>query len=708
MSEYDDLLEGYEVKGKVIPEPVEKSKEADLFSGYEVKGKLIPDPNQTPVKAQPGWGEFFTGSARKQNNPELAELPEFGTTKEGDTPRIAAGFLSTFDPKAQMDMIKQAVPEARFEQTDDGTVIIEVPTDSGEMRRSVLNRPGFSPQDAMTATAQVLAFIPAAKLASLGKTLMAKIGMGAAGAGATEQLLQEGGIALGREERDPVSTGVAMMAGGAAEAIAPAIQGFRASRNAKQFGAMTDDIAQVSDNVAVAKEASEQTGVPLFQAQKTGVPATLEKQSFVAQLPAGTKSAVKALRGQNKAAGDAVENFLNTIAPPESVVTAQSRTRSAAQAAIDNAKRIRAEKTSPLYKSAFEKSADVNIAPIKDYIKSSLDDLPESGEVSKTLKKVNALMTGKAKEVDGKTVIEKPTLKLLHNAKLELDQMLSKQGENALGNTTKRQVTEIKDLLLQQMDEASPDYRAARELFAAESPPVSALQDSIVGKIADLDDTQLKSVTSKIFDPAQTNPQVVLKAREAITNTDPDAWNEIVRTELERRLGSIKATTESGTVENLPGQLYRALFPNAKSETVLMNALTAEQRKNMQYLKTALGRARLGRPGGSQTAAREEIKSELKGGLVQGFRDWLRNPISGAVDKGVSMITMAGEDASFNSRVSVLAKALYDPKWQPEMRALRQLKSDTPAAARAFTQLLNDIEQDEFNDSIQQQSQEQQ
>jgi hypothetical protein len=125
----------------------------------------------------------------------------------------------------------------------------------------------------------------------------------------------------------------------------------------------------------------------------------------------------------------------------------------------------------------------------------------------------------------------------------------------------------------------------------------------------------------------------------------------------------------------------------------------------MQYLKTALGRARLGRPGGSQTAAREEIKSELKGGLVQGFRDWLRNPISGSVDKGVSMITMAGEDASFNSRVSILAKALYDPKWQPEMKALRKLKSDTPAAARAMTQLLNDIEKDEINSDIPQQPQ---
>ena len=37
---------------------------------------------------------------------------------------------------------------------------------------------------------------------------------------------------------------------------------------------------------------------------------------------------------------------------------------------------------------------------------------------------------------------------------------------------------------------------------------------------------------------------------------------------------------------------------------------------------------------------------------------------------------------------------MFDPKFQPKLKRLRVLKSDTPAAARAMSQLLNP-EQDE-------------
>jgi hypothetical protein len=126
-----------------------------------------------------------------------------------------------------------------------------------------------------------------------------------------------------------------------------------------------------------------------------------------------------------------------------------------------------------------------------------------------------------------------------------------------------------------------------------------------------------------------------------------------------------------------------------KKTKVLFNALDADGKKNLKYLQTAIGRARLGRPGGSATAGREEIKKELRGGISQSLREWIRKPVSSLVG--------AGEDAAFNRRTSALAKALYDPTWKAEMKELRKLNPDSPAAARAFTQLLNDIESTEAN-----------
>ena len=178
-----------------------------------------------------------------------------------------------------------------------------------------------------------------------------------------------------------------------------------------------------------------------------------------------------------------------------------------------------------------------------------------------------------------------------------------------------------------------------------------------------------------------------MDAKKAIQDVDPNAWDEIVRTELERRLGSIKSTTEAGTVENIPGQLYRALFPNEKSTKVLINSLDGEAKKNIKYLQTVLKRASLGRPGGSQTAAREEIKQELRGGIYQSLRNLFKNPIN--------TLASTGEDAAFNSRVTALSKALYDPTWKAEMSKLRSFNPDSPAAARAMSQLIKDIESTE-------------
>ena len=703
--DFADLYAGLVINGKLMPgdagEVISKPAisneldDADLFEGLIVNGKLIGSaaPAETAPTSEAGPFEIFSGAQRKADNPELDTLPEFGATKEGDTPRMAAAFLSTFDPKAQMDMIQAAIPEAVFQTTNDGSVIIEVPTEGGGTRRSVMNRPGFSPQDLMTGIAQALSFVPAARLAGIGKSLAAKVGIGAAASGVTEQALQEGGVALGRTERDPLSTGVAAVTGGVAEAIVPAIQAVRGARIAEQVGTQADEFAQVADSINVAKKATDKTGVELFKAQQTGVPATLEKQAFVAQLTSGTKTAVKALKRQNKQAGEAVESFLNTIAAPESIVNAQGNVRNASRAAIDNLKKIRAEKASPLYKQAFDEGALVDLQPVMAQIDGVVGDMPVGGEVHKTLLKAKSLLSSGD---------EAPSLRLLHNAKLEIDQMLNKFGENSLGNTTKKELTAVQDLLLEQIDAASPAYKQAREVFAANSPAVTKMQDSIVGKIAKLDDTQLKQVTAKLFDASQANTDVMLKAKHAIKGADKNAWNDIVRTELERRLGSVKSTTEAGTTENLPGQLYRALFPNDKSTKVLMAAMDKDARANLKYLQTALGRARLGRPGGSQTAVRAEIKDELRGGFTQGVRDFLGKPLTGTVNYGINAASLSSANATFENRVSSMAKMLYDPKWKVEMAKIRKLNANSPATARAALQLLNDIESSDAKNSAQQ------
>ena len=668
-------------------EPIE-SRVSRLIIPVEVGGDFVSQPQEPvelekPKESERGFLDIITGSERISDTPELGTLPEFGTTERGDTLKIAAGLLSTFDTKAQMDMIKEAIPEAKFETTKDGSVIIEAPTESGKIERSVLNRPGFSPQDLTTSIAQVLAFIPAAKLAGLGKTLAQKVGIGAAGAGATGQGLQEIGVGLGREERDPTSTAIAAATGGLSEVVLPAIQAIRQGRQASKIGAERADLDLASENIAKAKEASEVTEIPLFKGQQTLIPSQLEKQSFVASLPAGSRSAVEGIRKQNESAANAVETFLNSIAKPSAVESGAAKVRSTSIDILDRAKMIRTEKASPFYNLAFEKGADVDTSPVLRLISNELEDLPASGEIAKTYKKVLGLIT----KEEGK-----PSLKHLHNAKIEIDQMISATGENSVGNTTKRKLKDVQEILLNQIDGASDEYRQAREAFREASPAVGAIEDSIIGQISKLDDVNLKQVTQKIFNASETNPQVLGKTRKEIQSVNPEAWNEIVRVELERRLGSIRSTGDTAILQNLPGQLSRALFPNEKSTKVLLNAVDSETRKNLNYLKTALERASLGRPGGSQTATREEIKKELRSGVVSAIRSFLEKPVSSVTQTGVSAVTGRGAESAFNKKVSDLAKAMYDTTWKSELKEIRKLNPESPAAARAMAQLLTAIE----------------
>ena len=300
------------------------------------------------------------------------------------------------------------------------------------------------------------------------------------------------------------------------------------------------------------------------------------------------------------------------------------------------------------------------------------------GQIAKNLR--SAL--DKIKNADG-------NLQKLHLAKTEIDQTINSFGANSVGATTKRFLNDVQKDLVDDLVNQSPSYRAARDEFIRLSPAVTDIQESIIGKIANLDDTQLKQVTNKIFDPSNTVKNVA-DAKKAITDVSPDAWNAIVRKELEGRLGVIKSTAEDVTVENIPGQLYKALFPNDKKTKALFNALDDEGRKNAKYLQTVLRRASLGRPGGSHHAnhaSLEEMKRELRGGIWKGFRDLFRSPIN--------TLTSIGEEQAFNNRVSSLSKALYDTTWKAEMKAIRKLNPKSPEAGRALTQLINDIEKSE-------------
>ena len=715
-----DLSTGEETDQKPVQVATQKQPEQqanksgiiDLNTG----GFVSNEQQQEQVNAgEVGFLDTFTGSDRIAQNPELGTLPEFGGTEQGDTFKIAAGLLSTANPIEQQDIIKSIIPESEFETLADGSVIVNVPNDEGIMQRSILNRPGISPQDLTTGIAQVLSFVPAARLASFGKGLLQKFGIGAAASSATEAARQEGVIAQGSEQgRDPANVAIAGGLGGLSEVVVPAVQGLRASSRARAIGAEAEEVAKAVESIKPTTQArqalQEATGVdvPLFQAQQTQIPSELLKQRILPQLDAGARTAAQALESQNKAAFDATAELINTIAPKGTVVGGSKKFLTAAKGALTKAVEFRSESVKPLYQEAFKTAKNsgqsVNLKPVTDFVGAQLKGLVDDDPAAIALKSFAKRLKGKEKVIttrgalgsDGlfkagtkETVSEPLTLQQLQSAKRTVDAKIDSMGSgfqlNSAQKNAKRLLVESEKRYMKQIGEVNPQFAAANEEFARLSLPISSLEESLIGQVAKLDDTQLKGIAQKVFDPKAglTDPKSILNAKKVIDQVDPEAWNQLLRVEMNRRIGGLEQLIEEipgDFVGNIPGQLRRTLFGNPQQRKALLSGMDEEQKQNFKYLETVLNRASSGRAAGSPTAAFGQQIEKLKG---------VSSVIRDAVFRPLSTLQQTGERGIFDSNVARLAEVMFNPKFKPQLNKLKKLNPDSPAAARALTQLLN-------------------
>lgn len=633
-------------------------------------------------------GELITGSGRETE--ETRDLPEFAEVPLGGpalrNAKIMAGLLTTFDPKAQMDIIKSSIPEATFETDEKDNIIVSIPQDDGSIQRTVLNKPGASTRDIEQGIGQVLAFFPAAKLASLGKALLQRIFIAGGASGATDVAIQETSQALGSEQDfDVEQTAIATALGPIAELLGGGFQAFRNIRAAKKFGAEAEEFTDILPFVEESQEAVEglaslsKTGekVGLIQPQQTLVPSQLAQARAVAEIPAGARVAKAALEKQNIQVSNALDDVLETISDPLAVERAAGNFSAAAKKSIDNAKAIRTRATEPLYDAAInqfdEAGKKVPLQGVRGAIIGVLKGAPEGSSLKTSMDKVFTLL----KPVNRQS----PSMRKLHNAKLELDGMIEGVGNRPVSNSVQRELLDIKAALIKSLDDANPAYKAASERFAELSVPIDDLLGSTIGKVARKED--LKRLSSMIFDVEEINPQVMKQTKKVIQSIDPEAWDDLLRLHIEKGLGKIKSD-KIGPIPNRPKEILDGVFGrNDRQANLILEAASPEQRKNLVWLRKVLKRAQNARPGGSDTAAKLQAKEARSVNRILG----IFSPAKAASELGRTEAQQIADRK--------LARILFDTKFIKQMGDLRKLSIDSPAAVRALTQLFDDIGKDE-------------
>jgi hypothetical protein len=164
--ETQPLVDRYSEPG--IAEPVEKP---GIFQGF-ISG--VGDVARGAV-------DLVTGGDRPgQDLPELIWLENIPTEQSIN---IAAGMISNMDPKARRDVIEENLPGVKF--SDDNNI--------GEYqgKRFVVNKPGFTAQDAITLAGMLTVFIPAANLPRMFKGTLSRIGAAVTGAAGTQITLDK-------------------------------------------------------------------------------------------------------------------------------------------------------------------------------------------------------------------------------------------------------------------------------------------------------------------------------------------------------------------------------------------------------------------------------------------------------------------------------------------------------------------------------------
>jgi hypothetical protein len=313
------------------------------------------------------------------------------------------------------------------------------------------------------------------------------------------------------------------------------------------------------------KAAADRLGLTITPAEASGSPVAAAKQGALGTSTAGANQLYNFGKNRLGQEQQIVNNLLNDISPNNTIAAAPTR---------DIARQIQAEREG------------AQLTPEKQKISSFLNNLSQtgndvSGHIRNTAKKIisereNALQAkaqpiydrayqqkvapNKIKSLmasDGTIenaingVLSDPkyrfelngyapnSIKVLDIAKRRIDaQIAQAQGTFVQpgDNDAVRVLNDSKKRLLSAIDGFSPTYAQARSIFGEGAKPIEQLRNSNIGKLADLKDDQLKNVSRIIFDPSQTNPQVLNELRDQIVAKNPDVWKSLIRNEMERRL----------------------------------------------------------------------------------------------------------------------------------------------------------------------------
>lgn len=342
-------------------------------------------------------------------------------------------------------------------------------------------------------------------------------------------------------------------------------------------------------------------GIDSTPAELTNLPSLKAQQKALNNL---TASADKMDDFYTKRSGQvekAVTGLFDDVSPVDDATRAGFMSRKAAQGALDDEVMKRSAKAKPFYNKSF-KTDNVDVSGLINQIDEKLN--MAKGRIKTSLNKTKSLLHQNSGKYEH-------TIQGLHNAKMELDDMISvaqRKGEKY----AVKELMDVKRSLLQTMDDASPDYKTARKIFAGESRSVDQLDKSIVKVISSLKDKDIQKAATTAFNPKTSSPHSIELARKAIESQDPKAWRAITRSYMQDVWEDASKEFVNAN-KNARGAKFRAaLFGDVKKKRILKAALGNKQYEQLRDLMDVLEATGRVKPIGSDTAWNTEVMNQIR------------------------------------------------------------------------------------------------
>ena len=508
----------------------------------------------------------------------------------------------------------------------------------------------------------------------------AQYGLGAL-AGAAEGGVQalgeaEGGLAE-RAKAVPAGAAIGAVGGAAGTAIGRGLTKYANRKAARDLGRL--DRRQVD----ALKTKADELGIHLTPAELTGLPSLAQQQKQLGNtVGAGDDLADFYRRRANEQITPAVESYLGKISDFQGDEAAGESIRAAANQAMETVAEQRSKQASPLYKKAFAEAKPVaGVDAIVSEIDQSMTSLPKTGKIARRLRGIRRMLVDTVETIvgpDGTPIaIEVPEnrLDVLHSVKLELDQMLERSPANSIGNTERREVAKVKSALIDAMDLASKDYQSARAIFADLSPGVERVREGVAGKIADLPDTQLRTVATRLFSDRRISPRSAREAKAQLQKADPQAWQAIKRSFIEDAWQKAGAETlgSQGAPVNQGAKFRKALMGSVRQRQILKEVMEPDEYQALTDLSSVLEAAGRVKPIGSDTAWNQMATRAAKQDAASPLSKAMRFISLDALKEA----SKAWDDARFARHSDELVKIITSPDG---MKLLRQLREVTPNA----------------------------